>query len=89
MQTATKSTAELLHYGPWQIPYKVLRCLCPDGKRRTARLTSHADTYFSIPASVSYRGKTVSGFVTNVRDGEDDLQFIPIDGRKNSDAFNS
>lgn len=39
------------------------RVLCQDGKVRSCRL-GIPDTYFSIPAVLSYKGKTVSGYVT-------------------------
>ena len=47
----------------WGIPYKA-RALCSDGIVRTARKLSEADTYFSIPASVTVRGKSVRGYLT-------------------------
>lgn len=62
--------AKTHHWGPWQIPWKVTKCLCSDGVRRTAWITSEADTYFSIPARVKVKGKTVSGYVTG-RETED------------------
>jgi hypothetical protein len=37
--------------------------LCADGKFRTATQTAEADTYFTVPARVQVRGKTVTGFV--------------------------
>ena len=37
--------------------------VCPDGAARVVRLAATADSYFSVPASLSYRGKTVSGFI--------------------------
>jgi hypothetical protein len=79
---------KMITYGPWQIPVAVKHCLCPDGKRRRARITGTADTYFSIPASVTVRGVTVSGFVTGREtDGERDYEFVPVQGRKNSGFF--
>lgn len=39
--------------------------LCPDGRvRKVSRISSTADTFFSIPAAVRFQGKTVSGYVT-------------------------
>lgn len=38
--------------------------LCSDGKRRTARVTGEPDTFFSLPARVKVRGRTVTGFLT-------------------------
>lgn len=45
---------------------KAVGALCPDGVRRTARPSwdGVADTFFSIPARVSAKGTTVSGYVT-------------------------
>ena len=41
------------------------RALCADGIVRALRFGSGiADTFFSIPASVKVKGKTVSGFVS-------------------------
>lgn len=76
-------------YGGYEVPVKAVGVLCSDGKRRTARITGEADTYFSIPAAVTVKGKTVSGFVTgfthhNAPDYTDDLEFISIENRKNT-----
>jgi hypothetical protein len=39
--------------------------MCSDGKVRVLkRIAITADTFFSIPASVSVRGRTVSGYVS-------------------------
>lgn len=63
-QIVNNGKAEILHFGEWQIPYKAVNVLCEDGVRRTARTAMQADTYFSLPARVSVRGKTVSGFLS-------------------------
>lgn len=50
------------------------RALCSDGKVRAVRFPrgGHADTFFSVPATVSVAGKTVTGFVSvSSRDGFD------------------
>jgi hypothetical protein len=50
------------------------RALCSDGQVRAVRFPrgGHADTHFSVPATVSVKGKTVSGFVSvSSRDGFD------------------
>jgi hypothetical protein len=45
--------------------YLRARVMCSDGKvRATKRLAQTADTFFSVPASVSVSGKTVSGYAT-------------------------
>src|SRR5690349_20672710 len=49
---------------PWGL-YVGGRVLCSDGKVRSlSRIAQTADTFFSIPASVRVKGKTVSGYVT-------------------------
>lgn len=77
--------ATLLTRGMWQQPWKVTGALCSDGKRRVALITGEADTFFSIPARVSVKGKTVTGFVTGREgdDGERDYEFIAYTYRKN------
>ena len=38
--------------------------LCPDGKvRRCKRVAAHGDTFFSVPAAVTVKGRTVSGYI--------------------------
>lgn len=67
------------------------RALCSDGKvRRIKRIAPTPDTFFSIPASVVYRGKTVSGFVAIDRmypndDSSEDMvvKFLSYKYRKN------
>lgn len=67
---------------------RVFDCLCPDGRRRTVRLTGEADTYFSIPATVVVRDHSVSGYVTGCEtDGEPDYEFRVVTYGKNSWVF--
>lgn len=41
------------------------RAECADGKvRNLKRISVTADTYFSVPAAVTVKGKTVSGYIT-------------------------
>lgn len=55
---------ELRYRMPWSL-FCGGRALCSDGKvRALARIASTADTFFSVPAAVKVKGKTVSGFVT-------------------------
>lgn len=54
---------ELTFSQPWGLTCYG-RALCPDGKVRAFR-GGVADTFFSIPARVSAKGKTVSGYVTS------------------------
>lgn len=42
----------------------VQNCQCEDGVRRTVYATGEPDTFFSIPARVSVKGKTVAGYLT-------------------------
>jgi hypothetical protein len=49
--------------GPWSL-YTRARAICEDGKPRIVRLAQTADSFFSVPARLSYQGKTVSGFIT-------------------------
>lgn len=80
---------EMIVHGLWKIPTKVKNCLCPDGKRRTVKITGQATTYFSIPASVKYKGKSISGFITGreTEKLEKDFEFIPYSYGKNGHLF--
>lgn len=40
------------------------RVLCSDGVIRAASMAQTSDTFFSVPASVRIKGKTVTGYVT-------------------------
>jgi len=46
----------------WDFGPKTVTVLCADGRERVARYTGEADTFFSRPARVSAKGKTVRGF---------------------------
>ena len=75
-----EDTGTIHHFGPWQIPYRATGVIFPDGVRRTVKLHHTPDTFWTIPARVSYRGTTVSGIV--MHDGNDtdevqNLRFIP------------
>lgn len=53
--------------GPWA---KVQNCpIQGTDKRLTCYATAYADTYFSIPAVTRYRGKRITGYLTQDRDG--------------------
>jgi len=65
---------------------KVKNCLCPDGSRRVATITGLPDNWFSTPARVKVKGKSVSGYVT-CRD--ENIKFIPYLYRKNASMFES
>lgn len=79
--------ARMVRRGPWQVPVKVLDCLCSDGVRRVATITGAPDTYFSIPARVTVKGKTVSGFVMTRSGFEDDYEFVAYTYRKNGNLL--
>ena len=69
------------------------RALCSDGKvRALSRIALTADTFFSVPAAVKVRGKTVSGYVTCETleglstEGPDDpsvVKFVAVQTSKN------
>ena len=42
------------------------RVVCADGIVRTATATAEADTWFSVPARVQVKGRTVAGYVSAV-----------------------
>lgn len=77
---------------PWGFNIKA-RALCPDGKVRTCkRLAETADTFFSTPASMTIKGRTVAGYVTlesiagySTCTADDPLvvKFVPYKYRKN------
>jgi hypothetical protein len=75
------------------------RVLCSDGRIRTATATADPDTFFTIPARVSVRGRTVTGSVSTL---DADMwtypgvtipadapayMFAPFTYRKNHDAL--
>lgn len=63
-----------------------VRAMCEDGTERSATLSPNgADTFFSTPASVRARGKTVTGFVT--RSGNS-YEFTANSYGKNAGAIN-
>lgn len=65
MQYARGTSLEL-EPGPFACAFVSGRALCVDGKVRAVRFPSGgiADTFFSVPATVTVGGKTVSGYVT-------------------------
>ena len=68
------------------------RALCPDGKvRKTSWMAITADTYFSHPASVKVKGRTVSGYISVdssfLFDGDEVVLFTPHRYGKNADAL--
>jgi len=81
---------------PWGINISA-KAICPDGKVRSLkRIAQTADTFFSIPASVTIKGKSVSGYVTFVDVNNPDCStrqentelavvFHPVDTSRNAD----
>lgn len=64
---AVSRKQSVVHYpGPFSVGPRIVRkCLCEDGIGRSAYCSAAgADTFYSIPARVSVRGRTVSGYVT-------------------------
>ncbi len=53
--------------GPWAT-FTRARAICPDGKLRVVKLAMCADSFFSVPARLSYRNKTVAGFISFAAD---------------------
>lgn len=87
-RTHGRGTSMTVSY-PWGL---FLRCraICPDGKVRSVRVAQTADTFFSIPASVLFKGKRVAGYVTFSDDYGSEpawVEFRVVDGRKNSHLF--
>jgi hypothetical protein len=80
---------EILHYGPWQLPYKAINVMCDDGIRRTCKTGQEADTFFSLPASCQAYGKTIAGFIMSytAEDGARDLRFCAYQYCKNGAAI--
>ncbi len=81
---------------PWGL-YHSARVMCPDGKvRKTKRIAQTADTFFSVPCAVEFKGKTVAGFMmTETVSGlstatESDpaiVRFVPYSYGRNGNAF--
>lgn len=71
-------------------PGAIHRAKCPDGKERNATVTNFADTYWTVPARINCKGKTVSGFLHFVT--RFDLEQMPVElhfvpGGKNADLL--
>lgn len=79
---------------PWGLnrPYGH-RLLCGDGVIRAAWIAQCPDTFFSTPARIRYKGRSVTGYMTSA--GKDDLStgdaaalvFHPHTGQPDSDAL--
>ena len=68
--TTNRQTREYKHgtYTIQQYPfgwYMGGAALCSDGKvRKIKRISQTADTWFSVPASITVKGKTVAGYIS-------------------------
>lgn len=80
----------ILYGMPWGI-YLGGATLCPDGKvRKLKRIAQTADTFFSVPASVTYKGKTIAGYITIsdcLKTDRSYVNFVPYEYRKNGKLF--
>lgn len=80
----------LINSQPWGM-YHGGRAMCSDGKvRAIKRIAPTPDTFFSIPASVTVKGKTVAGYVTTDTVGDDEIstvKFIAYTYRKNGNLI--
>lgn len=83
--------ARIIHYGPWQIPIRCEHALCPDGRRRNVKITREADTFWTLPAKVTYRGTSVSGWIMTRTDEHgcslDTVDYVFVPGGKHADIF--
>lgn len=70
------------YYGMWHIAIKTTNVKCSDGKLRVAYYVGQPDTYFSQPARMKVKGKTVTGSLYSTYNG-DGLEFSPYRYRKN------
>lgn len=79
-------------FGPWQLPCNA-KVLCPDGIcRLVKRLVITPTTMWTLPATITYKGKTVSGALLGPSDEchlpddmKNEYRFIPYG--KNRDIF--
>lgn len=72
--------------------YYAGRVLCSDGKVRSLkRIAISPDTFFSIPASVTVNGKTVTGYVTSdhspTESGKETVFFVANQYGKNANLL--
>lgn len=76
----------LVTQGPYSLN-KQAKVRTPDGKLRMTKHLRESDTFFSSPAKVSVKGKTVSGFITIGQDNT--LEFHPYTYCKNGNLFDT
>lgn len=83
--TKPNPDGSVMHYARWMAGDTlsgVSNCLCQDGKRRTVYVRGEADTFFSIPAATSIKGKTVRGYLTINDDGNNEFRADNANARK-------
>lgn len=73
----------VLSRGPWSQLVQVRGAVCADGRARSTCRLGVADTYWSAPAAVRVKGKTVSGFVF-FASGDEGWQFIADPAGRNA-----
>lgn len=67
--------------GPWGTWAKIKNCpIQGTDLRLTVRCTNYADTYFSIPAVITYKKKHITGFVSSNDEG---FYFVAYEYGKN------
>lgn len=67
--------AQTHHSGPWMLPWKVTKCLCSDGKRRTAWIScQEPDTFFQHSGARQGEGQDRERLRHRMRNGWTDGQ---------------
>lgn len=61
-----------------------VKALCADGITRSVLILRDADTFYTVPARVSVKGRTVTGFVWYETGDETLLRFTPDRWRANA-----
>lgn len=78
----------LEYAGPWSVNVNAA-VQCPDGIiRKVKRIAIEGNTYFSIPAAITCKGKTVAGYITGGDCDNPEYRFRPYLYRKNGGIFN-
>lgn len=86
--TGTLREQVTYYYGMWHIPIKTTNVKCSDGRLRVAYYVGEPDTYFSQPARMQVKGKTVAGSLYCDEDSMGHyLSFSAYQYRKNHDVL--
>ena len=67
-------------------PGSRVKALCADGIIRSALILRDADTFYSVPARVNVKGRSVTGHVYRVSE-DDTLHFSPAAWLSNANAL--